>query len=167
MVPPRLPLWSTPEAVASPPCPYHLKKRRHMSNDDSGEPFMRAFSVILQAFAYPVSTWKVLSSLPSVTSKLLFILQRPSFKALPEKSLPKLFFSTEGCSLIELLEAASVQCMHPSKQCWGSELWVTETSSYPQLLCVPGLVWASLSFSFTYLMRQIQLWADEVSLGIR
>lgn len=52
-----------------------------MSNDDSGEPSMRASSVTLQAFAYPVSTWKVLSSLPSVTSKLLFILQRPSFKA--------------------------------------------------------------------------------------
>lgn len=81
MVPPRHPLRLTPEAAVSPPCPYHLKKRRHMSNDDSGEPSMGASSVTLQALVYIVSAWKVLSSLPSVTSKFLFSLQRPSLKA--------------------------------------------------------------------------------------
>lgn len=81
MVPPRLPPQLTPEAEAAPSCPYHLKKRRHTSNDNSGEPSMGASSTTLQAFAYTVSTRKVLFSLPFETSKLLFILQRPTFKA--------------------------------------------------------------------------------------
>lgn len=53
-----------------------------MSNGSSGGPSMGASSVALQAFAYTdLSAWNVLSSLPSVTSKLPFILQRPSFNA--------------------------------------------------------------------------------------
>lgn len=53
-----------------------------MSNDNCWEASMGASSVTLQAFVYSVlSAWNVLSSLPSVTSELLFILQRPSFKA--------------------------------------------------------------------------------------
>lgn len=42
---------------------------------------MGASSTTLRAFAYTVSTRKVLFSLPFETSKLLFILQRPTFKA--------------------------------------------------------------------------------------
>lgn len=57
--------------------------------------------------------------------------------------------------------------MHaPQEAKLGCELWVPQTSSHPHLLCVPGLVWASLSWRFTYLMRQIQFWPHEVSLGI-
>lgn len=84
MAPPRPPPWLTPEVEAAPVGPYHLKERRHMSNDNSGEPSTGAASVTLQVFAYTdFSAWNVLSSLPSVTPKLLFILQRPSFKATP------------------------------------------------------------------------------------
>lgn len=53
-----------------------------MSNSSSGGRSMGASSVALQVFAYTVlSAWNVFSSLPSVTSKLFFILQRPSFNA--------------------------------------------------------------------------------------